>query len=135
MSVDEVVHRALIGIPMGRIRDSIPDDLPLIDTDAGLLERVIANITANAVRHSPDGATVRLLAGEISDEQGRRVQIRVADSGPGCRRTIGRRCSRRSSGWATCRMGPVSAWDWRSPAGWPRRWTPPSRSRTPRAAG
>ena len=52
-SVDEVVHRALIGIPIGLIRDSIPDDLPLIDTDSGLLERVIANITANAVRHSP----------------------------------------------------------------------------------
>jgi two-component system sensor histidine kinase KdpD len=83
VSVDEVVHRALIGIPVGRIRDSIPDDLPLIDTDAGLLERVIANITANAVRHTPADAAVRLLAGEISDDQGRRVQIRIADSGPG----------------------------------------------------
>ncbi|MET0866284.1 MAG: DUF4118 domain-containing protein [Nakamurella sp.] len=83
VSVDEVVHRALIGIPMDRIRDSMPDDLPLVDTDAGLLERVIANITANAVRHSPDGAAVRVLAGEISDDQGRRVQIRIADTGPG----------------------------------------------------
>ena len=83
VSVDEVVHRALIGLPKGNIRDAIPDDLPLIDTDAGLLERVIANITANAVRHSPDGATVRLLAGVVSDEQGRRVQIRVVDNGPG----------------------------------------------------
>jgi two-component system sensor histidine kinase KdpD len=83
VSVDEVVHRALIGLPVGRIRDSIPDDLPLIDTDAGLLERVIANIAANAVRHTPPGGAVRLLAGEISDEQGRRVQIRVADNGPG----------------------------------------------------
>ncbi|MEP6559475.1 MAG: DUF4118 domain-containing protein [Nakamurella sp.] len=83
VSVDEVVHRALIGIPFGRIRDSMPDDLPLVDTDAGLLERVIANITANAVRHSPDGGTVRLMAGEISDDQGRRVQIRIADNGPG----------------------------------------------------
>jgi len=83
VSVDEVVHRALIGLPSGRIRDAIPDDLPLIDTDAGLLERVIANITANAVRHSPDGAVVRVIAGEISDDQGRRVQIRIADTGPG----------------------------------------------------
>src|SRR6476469_650458 len=83
VSVDEVVHRALIGMPVERIRDLIPDDLPLIDTDAGLLERVIANITANAVRHTPAGSAVRLLAGEIFDEQGRRVQIRVADNGPG----------------------------------------------------
>jgi two-component system sensor histidine kinase KdpD len=83
VSVDEVVHRALMGIPLGRIKDSIPDDLPLIDTDAGLLERVIANITANAVRHSPDEKKVRLLAGEVADEQGRHVQIRVVDHGPG----------------------------------------------------
>ncbi len=82
-SVDEVVHRALIGIPMDRIRDNIPDDLPLIDTDAGLLERVIANITANAVRHSPPDRTVRLLAGAIADDEGRRVQIRIVDHGPG----------------------------------------------------
>jgi two-component system sensor histidine kinase KdpD len=86
VSVDEVVHRALIGIPMDRIRDSMPDDLPLVDTDAGLLERVIANITANAVRHSPDGAAVRVMAGEISDGQGSRVQIRIADNGPGVAR-------------------------------------------------
>jgi two-component system, OmpR family, sensor histidine kinase KdpD len=82
-SVDEVVHRALIGLPADRIRDDIPDDLPLIDTDAGLLERVIANITANAVRYAPGDTRVRLLAGEISDERGRRVQIRVVDHGPG----------------------------------------------------
>jgi len=82
-SVEEVVHRALIGLPNERIQDEIPDDLPLIDTDAGLLERVIANITANAVRYAPDDTRVRLLAGEISDEQGRRVQIRVVDHGPG----------------------------------------------------
>jgi len=83
VSVDEVVHRALIGIPGDRVRDSIPDDLPLIDTDAGLLERVIANITANAVRYSPADRHVRLLAGEVTDDQGRRVQIRIADHGPG----------------------------------------------------
>ena len=83
VSVDEVVHRALIGLPLERVRDEIPDDLSLVDTDAGLLERVIANITANALRHSPETATVRLLAGEVSDEFGRRVQIRVADNGPG----------------------------------------------------
>ena len=82
-SVDEVVHRALIGIPGDRVRDSIPDDLPLIDTDAGLLERVIANITFNAVRYSPAGKSVRLLAGEVTDERGRHVQIRIVDHGPG----------------------------------------------------
>ena len=82
-SVDEVVHRALTGIPRDRIIETIPDDLPLIDTDAGLLERVIANIIFNAVRYTPAGQRVRLLAGEISDAGGRHVQIRVVDHGPG----------------------------------------------------
>ncbi len=82
-SVQEVVHRALVGIPGDRVRDCIPDELPLIDTDVGLLERVIANIAANAVRYSPPGMQVRLLAGEIADERGRRVQIRIVDHGPG----------------------------------------------------
>jgi len=83
VSVDEVVHRALIGIPGDRVRDTIPDDLPLIDTDAGLLERVIANLTFNAVRYTPAGTNVRLLAGEVTDERGRHVQIRIVDHGPG----------------------------------------------------
>ncbi len=82
-SVDEVVHKALIGIPGGRVTDTIPDDLPLIDTDAGLLERVIANITFNAVRYTPAGTSVRILAGEVTDERGRHVQIRIVDHGPG----------------------------------------------------
>jgi len=82
-SVDEVVHKAMIGIPGDRVHDTIPDDLPLIDTDAGLLERVIANITFNAVRYSPPGKSVRLLAGEVTDERGRHVQIRIVDHGPG----------------------------------------------------
>ena len=83
VSVDEVVHRALIGIPRDRIRDEVPDDLPLVDTDTGLLERVIANIIANAVRHSPRQRAVRVLAGEIRSEGTRSMQIRVVDHGPG----------------------------------------------------
>ena len=82
-SVEEVMHKALMGIPGNRVSDCIPDDLPLIDTDAGLLERVIANITFNAVRYSPAERKVRLLAGEVTDERGRHVQIRVVDHGPG----------------------------------------------------
>jgi two-component system sensor histidine kinase KdpD len=83
VSIDEVVHRSLIGLPTQRIRDDVPDDLPLIDTDPGLLERVLANIIGNALRHSPPDRAVRLVAGVVRDDNGRRLQIRVVDHGPG----------------------------------------------------
>ena len=83
VSVDEVVHRALLGLTGEVVWDDIPDDLPLLDTDAGLLERALANVIANAVRHSPRGQPVRLLAGAVPGPEGERVQIRVVDHGPG----------------------------------------------------
>jgi two-component system sensor histidine kinase KdpD len=33
----------------------VPDELPLVRTDPGLLERVLANLFANAIAHSPPG--------------------------------------------------------------------------------
>ncbi len=82
-TVDEVVHRALIGIPAGAVVSDIRDDLPLIDTDIGLLERVIANLVSNAVRHSPSGSPVRLDAEVVPDEHGAHMIIVVSDRGPG----------------------------------------------------
>ncbi len=80
VSLDEVVYRALIGLPASRVEVDIAEDLPLVDTDRGLLERVVANIASNAIGHSPAGTPVRILAGEIP---GRLMQIRVVDHGPG----------------------------------------------------
>ena len=34
---------------------AVPDGLPLVRTDPGLLERVLANLFANALAHSPAG--------------------------------------------------------------------------------
>ncbi|WP_407938056.1 sensor histidine kinase [Nakamurella panacisegetis] len=81
VSVDEVVYRALIGLPTARLDVEISDDLPLIDTDRGLLERVVANIVSNAVSHSADGKPVRILAGEVPGAAS--IQIRVIDHGAG----------------------------------------------------
>ncbi len=36
----------------------VPTDLPLVDADAGLLERVVANLVQNALRYSPAAARV-----------------------------------------------------------------------------
>lgn len=83
VSVDEVVHRALIGVPTGRIRNEIPDDLPLVDTDLGLMERVVANIVTNAIQHSPGNRPIRLVAGCLSLDGASQVQLRVIDHGSG----------------------------------------------------
>jgi two-component system sensor histidine kinase KdpD len=77
-SLEEVVPAVVE--PYGRrVKLDVPEDLPLIHTDPGLLERVLDNVTSNAVRHSPPGEPVLVLA-SASD---REVEVRVIDRGPG----------------------------------------------------
>jgi signal transduction histidine kinase len=52
---------------------------PHIWGDADRLEQALQNLAANAIRHTPDGGEVRLLAEPAGD----RVRITVTDSGPG----------------------------------------------------
>ncbi|MGH8829218.1 MAG: DUF4118 domain-containing protein, partial [Jiangellaceae bacterium] len=83
VSLDEVVPRALDGIAPVRVELDIPETLPLIRTDAGLLERALANVVENAVRHSPDGARVSVSAAKIGTSND--VEMRVVDRGKGVR--------------------------------------------------
>ena len=57
----------------------MPDDLPLVHTDPGLLERVVANLVSNAVRHAPADSAVVVSASTV----GRGIVVRVVDKGPG----------------------------------------------------
>lgn len=57
----------------------VPEDLPLVHTDPGLFERVVANVVSNAVRHSPPGAKVLFTASATRAS----VELRIADTGPG----------------------------------------------------
>ncbi|MCW0215745.1 MAG: DUF4118 domain-containing protein [Pseudonocardia sp.] len=76
---DEIGARALIGLPDAeRVLFEIPVDIPDVVADIGLLERVVANLVDNALRHGR-GAPVVLRA---SAHEGR-VELRVVDSGPG----------------------------------------------------
>jgi two-component system sensor histidine kinase KdpD len=66
----------------------VPDGLPLVKADPGLLERVLANLFSNALRHSPPGAAEHqapaLVAREAPGEGAPgRVIIEVIDHGPG----------------------------------------------------
>jgi two-component system sensor histidine kinase KdpD len=57
----------------------MPATLPEVQVDPGILERVIANVTANALRYSPPGSPPRLTASAMAD----RVELRIVDRGPG----------------------------------------------------
>lgn len=84
--VDEVVHRALIGVGRGtpgygragpdRVRVDVGS--VSVRADPGLLERVLANLIDNALRYADD-SPVRIGAAST----GARSTITVADSGPG----------------------------------------------------
>ncbi len=79
VSLDEVVPRALTGVQDAAAIDvDVPESLPLVHADPGLLERVVANLVENAVRHG-GGSPVRV-AGSALGEQ---VELRVVDRGPG----------------------------------------------------
>jgi signal transduction histidine kinase len=80
-SLDEIIAGALAGIgPQSRaVTVRIPPELPRIMADPSLLERVVANVTANALRYSPSGSPPLLTA----SAGGGQVILRVVDYGPG----------------------------------------------------
>ncbi|MEU9558406.1 sensor histidine kinase [Streptomyces fumanus] len=79
IDVDEVVPMALGGVPEAAVDLDIPESLPMVAVDPGLLERSVANLVENAVKYSPPGARVLVAASALGD----RVEIRVVDRGPG----------------------------------------------------
>ncbi|WP_395690122.1 DUF4118 domain-containing protein [Nocardioides sp.] len=77
-SLEEVLPLAVAGHPPGDVVLEVDESTPLVRTDAGLLERVVANLVTNAVRASR-GETVRVLAHVLPET----VEVLVVDRGPG----------------------------------------------------
>ncbi|CAM5262977.1 sensor histidine kinase [Streptomyces canarius] len=77
--LDEVVPMALGGVPEDSVGLDIPETLPMVAVDRGLLERAVANVVENAVKYSPPGEKVLVSASALAD----RVEVRVVDRGPG----------------------------------------------------
>jgi two-component system, OmpR family, sensor histidine kinase KdpD len=80
-AIDEVAPAALLGLDGSpRVQMAVPDGFPLVLADPGLLERVLANVFSNALRHSPGSARPPELQAHLA---GGRVVIEVADHGRG----------------------------------------------------
>ncbi|GAA1820932.1 sensor histidine kinase KdpD [Planosporangium flavigriseum] len=81
VSVDETLPRAVqaLGEAGRSVGLEVPDDVPELYADPALLERVLVNLIANAVRFSPAGRPPTVSV----SEHGGQVEVRVIDHGPG----------------------------------------------------
>lgn len=83
----EVLPAALHGVPAGRIRRELPPNMPPIEADPGLLERVIANIVENAVKYAPNSDITILGSvggmGSATIDGHPASELRVVDHGKG----------------------------------------------------
>ncbi|MGH3417274.1 MAG: sensor histidine kinase, partial [Actinocrinis sp.] len=80
LAAADVLPRALDDVPesAGRVRlEPVPPGVPPVLADGPLLERAVANLVGNAVKHTGSPVTVTVSA------LGPRVEIRVIDRGPG----------------------------------------------------
>jgi signal transduction histidine kinase len=77
--LEELVGRALLSLgSLDRVELDVPEDLPGVQADVGLAERVLANLLENAFRHGGGGpVTVR---GSVTADG---VACEVVDHGPG----------------------------------------------------
>jgi two-component system sensor histidine kinase KdpD len=81
VGLEEVLPAALRSLAVGddSIELEVPESLPRVLADPGLLERALANVIDNAVRFSPPGVPPRVTAGAVDGY----VDVRVVDRGPG----------------------------------------------------
>ena len=82
--LEEVVGSALkvMGSTLGNHSVSVrlPEDLPLLEFDAVLMERVLANLLDNAAKYTPTGSSIEIGA---AADSGDTIAIWVEDNGPG----------------------------------------------------
>jgi two-component system, OmpR family, sensor histidine kinase KdpD len=81
--LEEVIGAALsrLGKELGdrRVETRVPPDLPLVPIDDVLIEQVLVNLLDNAVKYTPGGSPIRIMA----TSTGEAVTVEVADHGPG----------------------------------------------------
>ena len=68
-----------LGLGPDRVELALDPALPAIAADPVLLQRIIVNVLANAARHSPPDARVRVATSSLAE----RAEIRIVDRGAG----------------------------------------------------
>lgn len=61
------------------VRVSLPADLPLLEFDSVLIERVFCNLLENAAKYSPEGSSIEIAAQQLDGS----VEVSVRDHGAG----------------------------------------------------
>ena len=81
--LEEVVGAALQSLagPLAQheVRVDLPADLPLLEFDSVLMERVLCNLLENAAKYTPPGSRIEIAA----HSEGDHATITVTDNGPG----------------------------------------------------
>jgi two-component system sensor histidine kinase KdpD len=83
----DAIEDALRGLPEGDIRIDLAPNMPAVDADLGMLERVIANIVENALKYAPGSDIV--IVGPASGSGAAAVngrpcgELRIVDHGQG----------------------------------------------------
>jgi two-component system sensor histidine kinase KdpD len=81
--IEEVIGAALARLGRRlegrRVTTRVPPDLPLVPIDGVMVEQLLWNLLDNALKHTPDGTPIEIVA-TATDEA---LTVEVADRGPG----------------------------------------------------
>ncbi len=77
--VQSAVERMGAATAKHEIRVEVPPELPAVEVDRDLLERVFRSMVGNVVKHTPAGTHVTI-AGRV---RGERIEVSIEDDGPG----------------------------------------------------
>ncbi len=75
------IESALAATKQLQLETNLPDNLPPLWADPGLMRRVLQNLVGNAIKFTPKTGAVRLAAALIPGQP--TLQVRVSDTGPG----------------------------------------------------
>jgi len=67
------------GLAQHPVTVELPPDMPLVEFDAVLMERVFCNLLENAAKYAPLGSTIEISARMLEGS----VEVSVCDRGPG----------------------------------------------------